>query len=94
MSDTKARPVFYAYCDTVPEPIRADRWMAQTGNQWVAVAPWERESDWFAETDPADFPTPRVRSIDDVPTTGTLVYMRHDFTGVVVDTATGKTAPA
>lgn len=76
------KPIFYAYCDTVPAPIRADRWMAQTGGYWMAVAPGESEADWFDGCDPADFPTPRVRPIDDVPTSGTLVFMRHDFTPV------------
>lgn len=88
------RPIFYAYCDTVETPIRADRWMAQLGGNWMAVAPWERESDWFAETPTDGLPTPRVRSIDDVPTTGTLTYMKHDFTGVTFDTATGKSTLA
>lgn len=88
------RPIFYAYCDTVETPIRADRWMAQTGGTWMAVAPWERESDWFADTPTEGLPTPRVRPIDDVPTSGILYYMMHDFTGVAFNTTTGESAPA
>lgn len=83
------RPIFFAYCDTVETPIRADRWMAQTGGTWMAVSPGESEADWFADNIPEDgLPTPRVRPIEDVPDTGTLIYMRHDFTAVEFNTAT------
>lgn len=78
------RGTIYAYIDTVDEPIPADRWMWQTGDQWMAVAPFESEADWFMDLDERGepTPTPRVRPIDDIPTSGTLVYMRHDFTEV------------
>jgi len=82
------RPVFYAVNDCVPEPIRADRWMAQSGGYWMAVVPGESEQDWFEGCDPADFPTPWVRNIDDVPTEGKLIYMLHDFTTIECDATT------
>jgi hypothetical protein len=82
------RPIFYAVIDTVDTPIRADRWMAQTGGCWMAVAPGESEADWFEDCDPADFPSPRVLPIDSIPTTGTLVYMTSQFDTVECDAAT------
>ena len=85
----EVRPIFYVPNDCVDVPLRADRWMAQTGGTWMAVSPGESEADWFEDCDPADLPTPRVRAIDDVPTTGTLIYMRHDFDVIEFDTATG-----
>lgn len=88
--DTTARPVFYAVNDCVPVPIRADRWMAQSGGFWMAVVPGEVEDDWFEGCDPKDFPTPWVRPIADVPTAGTLIYMLHDFTTVTCDARTGE----
>ena len=83
MGDVK-KGTIYAYCDTVPEPIPADRWMWQTGDSWMAVSPGESEADWFQDLDErgVECPTPRVRPIDDIPTSGTLIYMRHDFTEV------------
>lgn len=78
------RGTIYAYLDTVPEPIPADRWMWQTGDNWMAVAPFESEAEWFMDLDERGVttPTPRVRPIDDIPTSGTLTYMRADFTEV------------
>lgn len=72
--------VVYAYPGDSSEdfPFVADRWMAQLGGQWMAVADWEDETAWFEETPAEGLPTPRVRDITDPPT-GTLVY--RDFTG-------------
>lgn len=82
---TTPRPIFYAYNDCAPSPIRADRWMWQTGDFWMAVAPGESEAEWFQDLAPSECPTPRVRPIDNIPTSGRLIFMRSDFTEVESD---------
>lgn len=66
--------VIYAANDTLETPVAADRWMAQTGNGWMAVPPFETAEEWF-ENQHLDFAPQLVRPINDIPTDGTLVWL-------------------
>lgn len=72
--------------DTAPDfPFPADRWMWQTGDQWMAVADWEDETEWFADCvrDGTSMPAKRVRQLWDLPMEpATLVFRREDGTPV------------
>jgi hypothetical protein len=63
----------YATLDTLDHLVPADRWMAQTGNRWMAVAPFESAESWF-EGEYLDFAPQLVRPINDIPPSGTLVW--------------------
>jgi hypothetical protein len=71
--------------EDLPAPLRADRWMWQTGNRWAAVfSDWH--ADWWVGADDDDIAArPPIWShpIADIPTTGTLAYL--DGTGHAVE---------
>lgn len=86
-SETEARYVqdLRAYAHPAEETaVLADRWMAQDGGFWMAVAPGEDETEWFAdwERDAADdtagpLPERRVLPISELPAgPGRLIYRR------------------
>jgi len=61
---------------------RADRWLYQLGNIWVAVAPWEDKADWFADAlaDGSELPMQTSYPIERIPTSGTLRWRDSDWT--------------
>jgi hypothetical protein len=63
----------YATIDTLESFVPADRWMAQTGDRWVAVAPFETAESWF-EKEHLDLAPHLIRPINDIPPSGTLVW--------------------
>jgi hypothetical protein len=63
----------YATIDTLDHLVPADRWMAQTGDRWVAVAPFETAESWFEE-EHLDFAPQLIRPLGDIPPSGTLVW--------------------
>lgn len=65
--------LIYAPIDTLENFVLADRWMAQTGNYWQAVAPFETPEDWFEDRH-QDFAPQLVRPISDIPTDGILIW--------------------
>lgn len=71
----------YAMSPEGRQPVKADRWFAQLGDMWVAVTASESEAEWFADAaadgELDELPTPYVRPINDVPTTGTLLWRDH-----------------
>lgn len=90
---TEPPAVYYATSehdrDDLPWPLPADAWFWQTGNRWVAVYS-EFHPDWWEGADPEDIaarPTPWRRPINDVPSTGTLVY--NDANGALNTTERG-----
>lgn len=66
---------FYAYSPEDPvEP--ATHWAWQVGDQWMAVGAWEHDGWWDEDADAYKAQAPEVwwRPIEDVPTTGNLIY--------------------
>ena len=53
--------------------LAATHWFYQDEDRWIAVA-GEDTADWFEETPQIFVDRFLVRDIDDVPSTGTLVY--------------------
>lgn len=83
--------VYYAMSehdrDDLPFPLRADAWMWSDGDLWVAVYA-DFHEDWREGGDPevaAQRPVNWKRSIEDVPTSGTLTYRTAD--GEIVEEA-------
>jgi len=63
----------YATIDTLDTFVLADRWMAQMGNTWTAVAPFETAESWFEE-DHRHFAPQLTRPIADIPADGILIW--------------------
>lgn len=79
----------YATIDTLENFIPADRWMAQMGDRWVAVAPFETAESWF-EAEHLDFAAQLVRPLADIPQSGTLVW--RDLEAGVIEVSAADAA--
>lgn len=71
--------------------LESSRWMYQTGNQWVAVSETESEANWFEDdSEAAEWPTPRVRDIHDLPATGLLFWKDENGQGYMYNIDTNE----
>jgi hypothetical protein len=74
-TDMAAFITVYAYPGDGDPLMPATAWYYQGGPRWMAVvAEWEPETDWFVDSEPGDWPTPRTYPIDQRPPYGTLIY--------------------